>query len=233
MRRIASAAVVCTAVAVLATSCTSPKVDAGEPPMILAESSDRYPNVTASDWVTYGDHVVIATAMAEKELPLSGTSDEASEGVIDRDVTMQVDEVVWSAEDPRMEVPRGPFQWEAWGWAFQDGEKIPMAGHDQPRVEVGNSYVMVLLWEEEIPDESSPVPARWVSLGADSVIPYENGEMGVGELEGIQRATPLKVPDTDPDYSLEDEMAGERVVELARVLQSTEPGVREDFGPSQ
>ncbi|GAA1710882.1 hypothetical protein GCM10009809_04060 [Isoptericola hypogeus] len=212
-------------VAVLVAACS------GSPDVVVAEGSDRYPNLSATDWVTYADHVVVATVVTEREIPLSAEEEAAGEGSMDRHVTLSIDEVSWTSADPRHPAPAAEIDFPAWGWAVQDGEKIPMAGDDTPRLEIGHTYVLALVWEPAIDDPTTPIPARWVTLGADSVLPYEGG-IGVGELEGARRSQPVSVSANDPNFSLEDELAGESVSALVGVLDAAEPGTRENYGPT-
>ncbi len=198
---------------------------------VIAEGSDRYPNVTAEDWVTYADHVVIATAVDDEALPLDEDDAANGEGGVDRMVTMQVDDVVWTSADPRHEAPT-TFEWSGWGWALQNGERIEMAAEDEPRVEVDHTYVMALVYEPEFTDGGTQYPASWGSLGSDSVIPYDGTELGIGEVQGTIQSEPTS-PDPDAvDYSLEDEMTGKSVKELVTALNDATPGTRGDFGPT-
>lgn len=198
---------------------------------VIAEGSDRYPSTTAEDWVTYADHVVVATAVDDEALPLDEDDAANGEGAVDRMVNMQVDDVVWTSADPRHEAP-GTFEWSGWGWALQDGERIEMAGADEPRVEVDHTYVMALVYEPEFTDGGTQYPASWRSLGPDSVIPYDGTELGVGEVQGTVQREPTS-PDPDAvDYSLEDEMTGKGVDELVTALNGATPGARGDFGPT-
>ncbi len=198
---------------------------------VIAEGSDRYPNRTAEDWVTYADHVVIATAVADKALPLDEDAAANGEGAVDRMVTMQVDDVVWTSAEPRHEAPV-TFEWSGWGWALQNGERIEMAAADEPRVEVDHTYVMALVHEPEFTDGGTAYPARWVSLGSDSIIPYDGTVLGVGEVQGSIQSEPKAPDEDDVNFSLEDEMAGKSVDELVTALSDATPGARGGFGPA-
>jgi hypothetical protein len=197
---------------------------------VVVEGSDGYPNTTAEDWVTYADHVVVATAVADEALPLDEEDAANGEGAVDRMVTMRVDDVVWTAAEPRHEAPT-TFKWSGWGWALQDGEQVEMAGADEPRVEVDHTYVMSLVHEPGFTDGGTPYPASWAGLGSDAVIPYDGAVLGVGEVQGAIRSEPMAVDEDAVDYSLEDEMAGKSVDELVTALSCATPTARGDFGP--
>ncbi len=198
--------------------------------LVIAQGSDKYPNLTAEDWVTYADHVVVATAVADEALPLDEDDAANGEGGVDRMVTMQVDDVVWTSTEPRHEAP-ATFEWSGWGWALQDGEQIEMAAADEPRVEVDHTYVMALVHEPEFTDGGTAYPAKWVSLGSDSIIPYDGTELGVGEVQGSIQSEPKAPDENDVNFSLEDQMAGKSVDELVTALNDATPGTRGDFGP--
>lgn len=198
---------------------------------VIAQSSDRYPNTTPEDWVTYADHVVIATAVDERALPLDEDDAANGEGAVDRMVTMRVDDVVWTSAQPRQEAPT-KFEWSGWGWALQNGVRIEMAGEDEPRVEVDHTYVMALVYEPEFTDGGTLYPASWGSLGSDSVIPYDDTVLGVGEYRGTTRSEPKALDQHGVGHSLEDQLAGKGIDELVTALKGAKPGARGDFGPT-
>jgi hypothetical protein len=76
--------------------------------VLLGRGADHLPNRTASDWVTYADHVVVATATGEQEVAPTQQEVERGEGTFGRTVALRVDKVLWSRSD----VPRpAPDTW--------------------------------------------------------------------------------------------------------------------------
>lgn len=197
--------------------------------IVMASGSDHYPNTTASDWVTYADHVVVVTATSDRAVPPDEEDRKNEEGYVHRKAMLRVDEVIWSREDASHAAPEGEFEWDAWGWALQDGERLPMASEDVPRVEVGHTYVMAIAWEPTLDDGHDYVPAHWIALGSDAVIPYDDGVIGKGELAGRVHNSASPLPASDPNFSLEDEMAGESTEALVVALRSAKPGQRLDY----
>lgn len=197
--------------------------------VIIASGAARYPNQTASDWLTYADHVVIASAASETALPMDGDDRRHDEGHVDRKVTLNVDRVLWSRGDASRPAPDGQFEWNAWGWALQDGERIPMASAGAPRIEVGHTYIMAIAWEPAFDDGHDHVPAHWVGLGPDAILPYDDGVIGKGELAGREVSGASPRPTSDPNFSLEDELAGRTAEDLLTALQSAEPEQRLDY----
>ena len=112
------------------------------PRILMADGDDRLPSITATDWVTYADHVVVVTAASERRLPISPTDAQRGEGLIGRTVTMKV---LWSRKDAANPAPTS-WTYNAAGFAFAKGDPaaVPMALHDRPRMEVGHQYILVI-----------------------------------------------------------------------------------------
>ncbi len=201
--------------------------------VIVAHGSDRHPSQTAADWVTHADHVVAVTPVAEREI--SPTAEELAngEGLILRDVTLRVDDVLWSSDTPGKPAPAS-FAWVAHGWQFTGGDtahREEMTGEDQPRIERGHSYVMAIEWQPPVCGEGDDeIPGRWRGLGSDSNIPFDGQVLGQGESEGSVKsaaralaAARAEDDPEDPNHSLEDQLTGKGAADLARALQNAEP----------
>lgn len=205
----------------------------GTDDIVMSHGADRLPNHTASDWVTYADHVVVVTAESERELPATEEERKAGEGYLPREVTLEVMDTVWSRDGAAKPAPDPDFTWPADGWAFDGDGKTRMAMEDQPRIELGHTYIMALVWEPEFTDGAETIPGQWRGLGENSVLPYDGGVIGNGESEGSEQAA-AKSEDSDggPDGpSIEDAMNGKSVADLAGALNTAQPTVRQDFGP--
>ncbi|WEH16341.1 hypothetical protein [Streptomyces sp. VNUA24] len=210
---------------------------AAEEPIMLAHGSDHLPNQTASEWVTYADHVVAVTVTAEKENDPGRAAAERGEGLIPRDVTLTVDKVLWSRAEGDKPAPQS-FSYSAFGWHFTDADmsnKVKMAGHDAPRLEVSHRYIMAIVWEEaRCSPGDAPVPAKWRGLGVDSTIPFDNKVIGEGELEGRSRSASEAREEAhrdSPNFSLEDKMTGQTSEALIAELKAAKPGEKKQFGP--
>ncbi|RVX41919.1 hypothetical protein EDD27_4524 [Nonomuraea polychroma] len=203
--------------------------------VVLAHGSDRLPNHTASDWVTYADHVVVVTAKAERELPAHQEEIEAGQGYLPREVTLEVENTLWSRDGAAKPAPVAEFAWPAAGWTFSEQGRRPLAVEGRPRIEVGHTYVLAIVWVPAFTDGGETVPGQWRGLGESSVLPYDGGVIGDGESEGrIQSAaaTMNERASEGPDGpSLEETMTGKGAADLAAVLDAARPGERQDFGP--
>ncbi|WP_125206554.1 MULTISPECIES: hypothetical protein [Isoptericola] len=200
-------------------------------PGTAIHGAEPYPNDSAADWVTYADHVVVATVTSEREMPRGDHEEDTGEGSVGRSLTLQADEVVWSADDPAHGPPEGEFSMPGMGWTLTDGDRSPMVAEDTPRLEVGHSYVFALFWMPEVPDEPEPYPARWNALGLDAVVPFDDGIIGNGEEMGelVSPAQERRGPTHADDATLEQTLAGEGLDALKSLLATTPPDVRGSY----
>lgn len=192
--------------------------------VIVAQGVDRRPSDSAADWVTYADHVVAVTATDQSVIPPTPEEVRRGEGLIGRDVTLKVDEVVWSRQD----APKpAPDVWErtSMGWQFRNGstsDRTPIVLAERPRIEVGHRYILAIGW----------VPAcgsgrgEWRGLGEGATVPYDDGVIGVGETEGdvisLQDAERAARRDS-PNRSLEDRLVGQNGSALTAALDAAKP----------
>ncbi|MGP3938400.1 hypothetical protein [Streptomyces sp. 6N106] len=207
--------------------------------VIVGQGADHLPNRTASDWVTYADHVLVVSATSEKEVAPTQQEVERGEGTVGRTVALTVDKVLWSRPDAPRPAPDA-WEYSAMGWQFQDGDtgkRTKMALVDQPRVEPGHRYVMAIRWEAAACSPGDdPEPAQWRGLGEGSEVPFDSGVIGQGELEGRPRtaaqarSAKLKAGD---NAGLEDQLAGRGEDALVQELNAAHPHEPEAFGPAQ
>ncbi|MDA2812013.1 hypothetical protein O4J56_15325 [Nocardiopsis sp. RSe5-2] len=235
----AVAAACAAAVAVLSTGTTDSASGsahggsgggAAQGEVLLAHGSDHLPSRTASDWVTYADHVVVVSVAAEREIPPSAEEEARGEGLVGRELTLDTERVLWSRDG----APPAPDTWEyaAAGYAFTGGtdQRRPMALAGRPRIEQGHTYILAMVWEEARCAPGEPAaPAEWRGLGEGSEVPFDDGVIGKGEFEGAvrsaadaQSAASAQGSAGSPD-SLEDELAGEGADALIVELESARP----------
>ena len=236
----------CAATVVAAAALTWTTVSAGDdrvpsarqsaPAVTVGHAADHLPNESATDWVTYADHVVLVSPVSETEVPPSATEVARGEGLIGRSLDLRVERVLWSREGG----PAAPEQidWHAFGWQFTGGDlsaRTPLAAEDAPRLEVGHQYVLAVRWEPARCTEGDTVPARWQGLGADAIVPADSGVIGRGELEGSYRSvarTRARPKAPSVGTSLEDQLAGGTVVDLQGVLAATAPQPEQEAAAS-
>jgi hypothetical protein len=229
---IAAASVTGVIVAALAAPASDPTVQTGleaQSDVLLGNGSDHLPSVTATDWVTYADHVIVVEAVSERALEPTAAEVERGEGVIGRVVSLTVEDVLWSREGAPQAAP-STWEYSGLGWYFADGDTsatVEMALHDFPRVEVGHQYVIAVRWEKAICDEDGEyTPAQWRGLGEGSEIPYDDGTLGNGESEGTVQDAAAFAAASDEDVveqGIEELLVGEGADALVSALNSAVP----------
>lgn len=146
-------ALACSLLAVGAFACSEGSDDPGaasglaEEPAVVGggEAGTVGPSGSRlTEWVNYGDAVVVLTVVAEEEVnPPTEEELERGGGYIAREVTVEVEEVLW--EYP--EAPSTPDTFDFWtgGWTLQEGgEKAEATLGGPVRLEVGERYVVAV-----------------------------------------------------------------------------------------
>jgi hypothetical protein len=227
---IAVASVTGIALAALAAPAADPEdpTAAASQEVLLGEGTDNLPSVTASDWVTYADHVIVVEAVSEASIAPGAEEIERGEGVIGRTVALTVEDVLWSRDGAPRAAPAS-WNYSALGWHFTDGDTadpVKLALSEFPRVEVGHQYVMAIRWQPALCDEDGEyAPAQWLGLGEGSEIPYDDGILGNGESEGaVQNATAFAAAAEDePDQGIEELLAGQSADAIVSALAEAVP----------
>ncbi|PRY57842.1 hypothetical protein B0I28_106264 [Glycomyces artemisiae] len=223
------AAAALTGIAVTALAAPAPEEQAApEPSVLMGHGADYLPSITADDWVTYADHVIVVEAVSEETIAPGAEELERGEGIIGRTVSLNVEDVLWSREGAPVAAP-ATWSFNALGWHFTDGDTegaVEMALYGFPRVEVGHQYVMAIRWEAAVCDEDGEyTPAQWHGLGEGSEIPFDGGVLGNGESEGaVEDAAAFAAAAEDlPDQGVEELLAGEGADAIVAALESAVP----------
>jgi hypothetical protein len=227
---IAAASVTGIIVAAIAAPAERPEDQAApaSDEVMLGQGSDHLPSVTATDWVTYADYVIVVDAVSEKAIAPTAEEIERGEGVIGRVISLTVEDVLWTREGATHAAP-ATWEYSGLGWAFSDGntaDPVEMAFHDLPRIEVGHQYVMAIRWEAAVCDEDGEyTPAMWRGLGEGSEIPYDDGTLGKGESEGTVQDTAAFAAEAEeePDQGVEELLVGQGADALVSALESAVP----------
>jgi hypothetical protein len=229
---IAAASVTGIIVAAIAAPAADPDTQGAaaepRPEVMLGQGSDHLPSVTATDWVTYADHVIVVEAVEEQAIPPTADELERGEGVIGRVVSLTVEDVLWSREGATRAAP-ATWEYSGLGWYFAEGDTtaaVEMALHDLPRVEVGHQYVMAIRWEKAVCDEDGEYTrAQWRGLGEGSEIPYDDNTIGNGEPEGTVQDTAAfaAAAEDEADQGVEELLAGQGGDALVSALNSAVP----------
>ncbi|HVF19490.1 MAG TPA: hypothetical protein VNA14_04520 [Mycobacteriales bacterium] len=114
---------------------------------VFAESDAPFPSDSASDVVSFADHVVLVTAVAEKEATPTATPTAPGTGdtTVARDVTFRIDRSLWSHAKAREAPARFTMRW--WGWLVEGRKRTPIAVTGTPWVFVGGQYVVPIAYD--------------------------------------------------------------------------------------
>lgn len=196
--------------------------------VVLAQSMERVSSESLTDWVNVADHVVAVTVIGEERVqPGISETAPAGEGMVERKVTFQVNEVLWSS--PRAfrkapavtTVPSGP------GWIRRsDGTESKAARAGSSRLEVGNDYTLGLVWKPAQCYEDVRIPARWALVGSGAILPADAGVIGVGEFEG---AKPVAASQGAVGPPIAQQFAGKGLASLREALAKTAATDRVEF----
>lgn len=117
------------------------------PTPTVADTQAEFPYETASDVVSYADHVALVTAVSEVEVPATASPEPGATGerTIARRVTFRVDGTLWSRPD----APAAPAELSAiwWGWLMRGERRVPFVVNGMPWVFVDGQYVMPIAYD--------------------------------------------------------------------------------------
>lgn len=140
--------VVCVAVLLAATGCTSATVPGTDTAPSSAttqwgsfvdvrigalEADENFSSSSVEQWVKQTDFVAVVRIESEEEIPPAKVEIERGEGLIGRSVTASVEKLVWSHPQVKQKLP-DTFTFNAFGWAFKNGldSKFRIGLGDQP-----------------------------------------------------------------------------------------------------
>lgn len=204
---------------------------AGSRGVNLGAAEDRLPSTTAADWVTYADHVLVVTP--SEEAAVTESSSDTGGGLVNREVTFDVENVVWSSPRAAQPAPKGEVSWLTWGWvADDDGNLVPFATEGAPRLELGHTYIVAVSWEEARCSPGDPMePAHWAPLGSAAIVPYDESVIGAGEFEGVQRGLNKAREEARASQfpTVGQRLVGKSRADLAQLLAKTNGGTEKTF----
>jgi len=187
-----------------------------KPKVIVADGDNLLPSGTATDWVTYGDHLAVITVTGERALAAPAEEQAAGEGFISRVVSVHVDKLLWS----RPGAPAAPtvMDWDLDGWTCQGDVKTPLRLDGEPLLPVGNTYVVPITYLSVTATVSA---AGWSPLSVDSILPYGNETLGTGDTITGGYSGPASDPTRET--AVRDDTWGEPASALVAELNATAP----------
>jgi hypothetical protein len=181
--------------------------------VVVSAADQLLPSDTLTDWVTYGDHLVVVTVTGQRELAPTSEETAAGEGYIPRVISLRVDKVLWS----RKQAPNAPssFETDLDGWQFHGDQRKAVRLQGEPMMTVGKQYVLPIVYFSK----TKRVPnAGWSALSPNSIFPYEAGILGKGD------AIPsLQAKGADKPADARGPFFDKKPAQLVSALTSTSP----------
>lgn len=120
------------------------------PTQVVPTTTDApFPSETASDVVSYADHVALVTAVSEADAPPGSAPRRGTfpggETAAFRQVTFRVDATLWSRPDAPVAPQRFTTLW--WGWLGTGTSREPFIVQGAPVVFLGAQYVMPIAYD--------------------------------------------------------------------------------------
>lgn len=181
--------------------------------VMVSEGDQLLPSDSLTDWVTYGDHLVVVKVTGQRELAPTSEETAAGEGYIPRVINLRVDKVLWS----RKEAPNAPlsFETDLDGWQFHGGRRTPVRLRGEPMMKVGKRYVLPIVYFSKTKRVQN---AGWSALSPNSIFPYEAGVLGKGDV-----IPSLQAKDADHPTDARGPFFGKKPAQLVAALTSTSP----------
>ena len=187
--------------------------------LVSIEAKHSIPVTELADWVSYGDAVVVVSITSERDQPMSAEQEKTGEGALDRRVTMEVEDVVWTR--PGADRPPEVMEVLATGWLLHDGERKPYTLDNLPRLTVGHEYLMPLADFDEAGWDTMSMHLeldgnKLLTVDGTEARPYQSDLGGLTVRESTERIT-----STEPDpVATEAAAKGADPVERFAAVQS-------------
>ncbi len=212
----------------LAANWTSGEpTSAPQSPVLITPASmdEMFSSTTPADWAANADYVVDASMVEEHAGPSDGST-------VRRFGTFKVNKILYSRKGSPP--PPASFDTAVWGWSInKDGSRQPMAMRGTSRHMVGHRYILAIrLFEPRCSEGDTPEPGGWGIIGSGASIPFDDGRLGQGELEGSADRTAQGAPGSvlslvtatgDSDIS---ELT-QQLSDAPRQQRQPQPGVRQ------
>lgn len=109
---------------------------------VIVQGAASFPYETMVDWVSYSDQVSVVTVLSEADVPDPSIA-QNGEGYIGRELTVRIDQTVWSA--PGVSPADGELQFVTVGWSVHsDGSRAPAILEGALPLHIGHSYLLPL-----------------------------------------------------------------------------------------
>ena len=161
------------------------KLEGGLGP-VSGEAQGVLPYGSLQDWVSYADAAVVVRVAGAKEIPPSKDITSTGEGLVLRDLTVEVEEVLWAR--PGAKPAPEEFTYSATGWALHEEKRREMDVGEP--AEVGKRYLIPIAHFVETPTYGK---SGWMGLSSNTTYPIVDGRVRLDEhnSEGLSDATAI------------------------------------------
>lgn len=149
----------------------------GERAAVVGAGSGRVPYEKLSDWVSYADAVVVFRVVDEEVLPATAAETERGEGLIGRNVVVEVVDTLWQRPQGHR-VPQS-FTFATGGWVLKGDRQVPLLIEDAARLEPDASYLAPVALFPDL---------GWSPIDATATLPFIDGAVRAPEAQGDVRA---------------------------------------------
>lgn len=164
---------------------------------VTINGAERFYGGGLRDWVSFADHVVKVAVIHESWLDLTEEEKKRGEGYLGREITLQIEQLIWS--NPEQMKPPVRINFFAAGAVVRDHMVIPAQIAGSTRLDVGDRAIVPLIY---VPNEG------WMPL-------TPSGIMLLGE--NMTRKDPVSTTEAVSALS------GMSVDQIARKLKSVLP----------
>lgn len=187
---------------------------------VMVEGVEQLPAKTATDWVTYGDHLVRVHIDSEQRIAPTAEELQAGEGLIGRQVSLTIEETLWSRPKAPTTVPK-TLVWDAGGWHFKGETEQPLQYSGVPLLEPGHTYLVVINYGPMSLDGTGP--SQWMPLSGTAMLPFDDNTIGKGEKIPLDDGTTYAGMSHKGETAMRDSLWGATAQTAITTLKQTAP----------
>jgi hypothetical protein len=155
-----------------ATIASSPSGHAPESRLSVVDPDAAFYAGTLQEWKDYGDAIVTARVIADRDDPRTPADPDENGGLYNRIADVRITHVFWVRDAAHR--PPATFHLSVWGWWRKDGGETPIVVRGDPRLEPGHNYLLAMAHLRD----------GWAPMAGGAAAPFDGGIVGRGEWKG-------------------------------------------------
>jgi hypothetical protein len=180
--------------------------------VVRSEALQKFPTGAGiADWVAFADHVAVVRAVSETTISPPKEIADAGEGMVGRAIRMELVDTLW-VRPGSSRMLADDFELRTFGWALRGEQLVPLQLVGAVRVEVGETYVAPLVWDD----------GSWGVLSLSAVLRLQNDLIEVdsaGNDPSLASLNGLSVPGVSQTL---DSIEPEPILQQIQGLSGTE-----------